>query len=438
MKKAAALIVPLGLLLVIHFSIPSEQAVDSRLTMKPGQVLKHYQKPPKLPGKRPSDWFAFQRTYPYGTFSAEKQSAMHQYATRAQANKAPAPGSRAVVWQQAGPTNIPGRITDVEAHPSNTAIVYAGSAAGGIFKSTDYGQNWSPIFDVAGTPSIGDLAIHPVDPNIIYAGTGEANPAGDTYEGTGVFKSTDAGVNWTNVGLPFSYKIGRVVIDALRPETVFVAVGGRHMGEGNPERGVYRSVNGGGSWEQKLFVNDSTSCIDIAFFPETGVVLAAMWEKMRYVDQPTQLGGYHSAIHRSDDFGETWSITDFGLPYQSDLMGRIGLSVDPASSTAYALYSDRFGDFAGVYKSTDEGDIWGRVDDAALENLNASWGGGWYFGQIRCAPGNPDIIFAMGLEIYKSSFGGNDWSWKSASIHVDQHAMWINPNDPTEIYSGCD
>lgn len=231
------------------------------------QILKRRQKLTK--DLRPSDWFYQQRAYPFDTIPTAKVAEAIVAARKMQADAA-AKSASATVWSQAGPTNIPGRITDIVVDPTNASIIYAGAAAGGIFKSTDLGVTWTAIFDQAGSPSIGALAIHPTNPNILYAGTGEANSSSDSYEGTGIFKSTDAGATWTNIGLPNSYHIGRIVVDPLRPETVYVAVGGKHFGAINPDRGLYRSTNGGAVWEKKLYVSDSTSCVDVALHPSTG------------------------------------------------------------------------------------------------------------------------------------------------------------------------
>ncbi len=391
---------------------------------------------------RPNDWFYVQRSYPYDTIATGKyREAVHYTEQALQQASAKRGSAMASVWQQAGPTNIPGRITDIEA-VAGGAIVYAGGAAGGVFKSTDYGMSWTEIFDAVGSYAIGDIAIHPTNQSIIYVGTGEAAPAFDTYDGTGIYKSIDGGSNWTFKGLPNSFRIGRVVVHPTKPETVFVAAGGKVFGGGNPDRGVYRSIDGGNTWQHKLYVSDTTGCIDLALHPSTGTVLAAMWERVRWVDQPRRLGGTTSGIYRSTDNGDSWALlgSGNGLPAASEMTGRIGVTFDPSSNSAYALYSDKFGVFIGLYKSTNLGANWTRVNDGTLLSapLNASWQGGWYFGQIRVAPGNPNIVFALGIDIWKSTDGGSSWGQYSGGVHADQHALWISPSNSNEIYSGSD
>ncbi|MBU1318575.1 MAG: hypothetical protein KKG33_10480 [candidate division Zixibacteria bacterium] len=395
-------------------------------------MMKNDGKVPKVK-QRPNDWFYEQRAYPTGDIPVERRLE----AARAARELKQASKRDDVTWTLAGPNNIPGRVADIAVHPSEVTEVYIASAAGGIFRLPSLGWPWEPLFDDEGPQSMGAVAIHPDDPNILYAGTGEANGAADMYEGTGVYKTTDAGLTWDHVGLPNSYHIGRIAIDALRPETVFVAVTGKHFGGTNPERGVYRSTDGGANWEQKLYLTDSTGCIDIAVHHSTGTVFAAMWEKVRYVDR-TFFGGITSGIYRSTDYGETWSYLGGGLPAPASDMGRIGVTVDPMSTTVYAIYSNAEGEFLGIYKSTNLGDTWTRTNDGAASGLFGSWNGGWYFGQIRVAPGYPDIVYALGVYQYKTSDGGYSWVSADAGIHVDHHALWISPNDPNWVYNGCD
>ncbi len=432
-----------ALLLIGGTILGVRQIIDTTPDNKQLALSEPAEKYPKPPGKRPSDWFYLQRSFPYDTLSQEKRTASLQFANaelaklKLQRNASPPP-----VWTPAGPTNIPGRIVDVEAVAGDIATVYAGSAAGGVFKSADSGKTWSQIFDNYGSYSVGDIAIDPNNSSVIYVGTGESNPAFDTYEGDGIYKSTDGGATFTNVGLSDSRRIARIVIDPNNSNRIFVAVGGQHFGGGNGAGGVYRSDDGGVSWTNKLFVSDTTGCIDVVLFPSTGVVLAAMWERVRFVDNPSRLGGITTGVYRSADFGETWSLltSTEGLPDAADTLGRIGLTAVSNGITAYALYATSKGAYNGFYRSVDQGLTWSRTSDADLVNapLNASWGGGWYFGQTRVAPSNSSIVYALGLNIYHTNNSGDLWDWRSAGIHVDQHALWIDPANPQVMYSGCD
>ncbi len=388
--------------------------------------------------QRPSDWFYQQRAWPLPTIPQGKQLAAIAEAKTLREKADAEKGDRQVTWTQAGPTNIPGRITDLAVHPDYPNTIYAGSAAGGVFKSTDLGQSWTAIFDQEGTPSIGALAINPLNPDIIYVGTGEANASSDSYEGTGLYKSEDAGATWQFKGLPNSFHIGRIVVDPLRPETLYVAVAGKHFGAINPDRGLYRSQDGGDTWEQLLYVSDSTSCIDVAMHPTTGVILAAMWEKVRYQGDHTRLAGFTSALYRSDDFGATWQKLGGtnGLPNYPDLVGRIGVTIDPQSNTCYASFDDYPGyELQGVYKSTDLGLNWTNVTNA-LPNPVSTFG--WYFGQIRVVPGQPNTCFVLGVTMHRTDDGGANWFQVGSGTHVDHHAMYILPTNPNIIYNGND
>ncbi|UCD17607.1 MAG: thrombospondin type 3 repeat-containing protein, partial [Candidatus Zixiibacteriota bacterium] len=385
---------------------------------------------------RPSDWFYRQRAYPTNKIpdGQPMKAYLEAQSMRSSALKS---GKDAPAWQEAGPTNIPGRITDLAIHPSQINVIYAASAAGGVFKSIDFGSTWTPIFDTVMTPSVGAIAIHPDNPNILYVGTGEANSSGDSYVGTGVYKTSDGGANWTLSGLPNSAHVGRIVIDPLRPETVYVAACGTLFGT-NPERGLYRSIDGGASWEQKLYISDSTACVDIALHPSTGIVFAAMWERWR-MPWDRRVGGMTSGLYRSTDFGETWTLLNqwpHGLPDQSPTLGRIGVTVDPESQTVYAILCDHPGSLIGVYRSDNLGLNWYQTQDGALDGFLGGFG--WYFGQIRVAPGNPDVCFALGVTLYRTVDGGWDWSDVSGNTHVDHHAMFILPGDLNKIYDGCD
>jgi len=390
--------------------------------------------------QRPSDWFYRQRAYPYDDIPREKQQLALRKATEIRKSR----NRSGEIWELVGPSNIPGRITDMVIDTSGPGpIIYVASAAGGVFKSADWGANWIPIFDDVGVQSIGSIALNPQNTQVIYVGTGEANSAADTYEGNGLYKSTDGGVTWANVGLPNSYHIGRIVVDPLRPDTVYAAVGGKHFGTLNSERGLYRSIDAGVTWEQKLYISDSTSCIDLALHPSTGTVFACMWEKVRYKGDHVRLGGITSGLYRSTDFGDTWSLASGvgGYPSKAPDISRIGVTVDPYSNTVYSSIIDLDDyDLYGVYKSTDLGLTWTQTNDAALDGMFGGFG--WYFGQIRVAPGNPDIVYVLGVRMYFSPDGGSTWFQDDDGIHVDHHAMALLPNSSSPgsyyVYDGCD
>ena len=308
----------------------------------------------------PSDWMYYQRAYPDNYIDV---SALQKAKTRVQAivsNR----NQNGSDWTLAGPLNTGGRITDVAISPDSDDVLYVAAATGGVFKTTDQGANWSPIFDEEGPMSIGDLAIAPSNANIIYVGTGEANGSSNSgaFFGDGVYRSDDAGTTWSNIGLAESQHIGRIAVDPTDPDRLFVAATGTLYGH-NPERGVYRTTNGGTDWEQILHVTDSTAAIDVAMNPQnTDILYAAMWERTR---QPWQrdYAGVTSAIHRSMDGGDTWEElgASNGLPAASTQTGRIGLAVSASDpSTVYARFTTNeiTNEFNGLYKTNR---IWGFV-----------------------------------------------------------------------------
>lgn len=429
------------LIFALCFTIATVWAVSDNIpSLHPGMEQPSFEKEEGEEGdkeeeKKPNDWFFMQRAYPLGYIPIDQYLQSVQQAQRMRA-EAGAKGKDAVMWSEAGPTNIPGRITDLAVHPDEPNTIYAGAACGGVFKSTDNGASWFPIFDEQGTPSIGALAIHPEYTQVLYCGTGEANGSGDSYPGTGIYKSTDGGSTWTHIGLENSYHIGRIVVHPTAPNNVWVAAGGKLFGT-NPERGIYLSTNSGSTWEQKLFLSDSTAAIDVAVDPtDPDIVYAAMWERFRF-ETRRQAGGWTSGLYKSTNRGETWYQLTSGLPPSGPTVGRIGISVSQSSpNILYAMYCDHPGYFMGLYRSIDYGETWIQTNDSALEDIVSSFG--WYFGNVRVDPTNPNIVFALGVYLYRTTNGGSSWYEVGSSVHVDHHAMFISPDDHNRIYLGCD
>ncbi len=386
-------------------------------------------------GAMPSDWFLRQRAWPHEEISQTARLAAAEQARglRALARQR----STAGFWDPVGPTNIGGRIADVACHPTDPNTIYVGAAEGGVFKTTDAGATWIPTFDDESSLSIGSVAIDPTNPEVLYVGTGEANGGGGsvTYGGTGVFKSTNGGATWKNVGLAETRYIGRVVVDPSSPNRVFVAALGAMFSTG-PDRGVYRSTDAGVSWERVLASNDSTGAIDLAIHPsDSNRVYAAMWERTRGPDY-LNYGGDGSGIWRTTDGGDTWTELTNGLPSGPDV-GRIGISLaDSSPDILYAIYADASpGEFDGVYKTTDGGSSWIRTNDGALSGVYATYG--WWFGNIRVDPVNPNRVFVLGLTFYRSTNGGSSWAQTGSSMHVDHHGLDFTPGS-TAIWEGND
>jgi photosystem II stability/assembly factor-like uncharacterized protein len=382
----------------------------------------------------PNDWFFLQRSFPYPEINYEARQFAWEQSQEARQQKA----ERGEGWVSKGPENIGGRISAIAMHPSDMQTIYAGAASGGIFKSTDQGGSWTPVFDDALSLSIGDIAIAPSDPDIIWVGTGEANAGGGSmsYDGFGIYKSSDAGATWDHVGLENSGSIGRLVVHPIDPQTCFVAAMGR-LFSNNPDRGIFRTTDGGTTWEKVLFVNDSVGGIDIVMHPQhPDTLYAALWERTRRPDK-RNYGGFGCGIYRSYDGGDSWSELTNGLPAASPLNGRIGIDISQSDpDILYAIYADNIGYFAGVYKTINGGNSWFRTNDGDLDGMYSSYG--WWFGRISIDPVDPDIAYAIGFDLYKTSDGGNSWPLISSTVHVDHHDIVVHPLNHNFLVNGND
>jgi len=320
-------------------------------------------------------------------------------------------------------------------HHTDLQTIYAATASGGVWKSPNAGASWQPISDNLPSLSIGDIAIDHSDKNTIYCGTGETNGGGGsvTYDGRGVFKSPDGGQNWTSLGLENTGSIGRIEVDPENPNRIFVAAMG-HLFNNNPERGLYRSDDGGQTWQKKLFVNDSVGVIDLAIHPlDPDTVFAVTWERIRRPNKRVY-GGPGCGIWRSADGGDTWTKLAGGLPTTD--VGRIGIAISRSNpSTLYAVYANTIGYFTGTFKSTNNGNTWSALSVSSDPDYSSY---GWWFGQIRVDPTNPDKIYNLGLDWVKSTNGGNNWTGVSPYLHADYHALYIHPANPNFMVVGND
>src|SRR5688500_436826 len=351
-------------------------------------------------------------------------------------------------WRSIGPAVMAGRITDIEVDPRNPKIFYVVAATGGIWKTISNGTMFFPIFDKEAVISMGDLAVAPSNPDILYAGTGEEDSRNSISPGGGIYKSTDAGRTWKLTGLAATQHIGRIVVDPLDANIVYVAAVG-HTWNSNPERGLYKSTDGGATWTLSKFISDKAGFIDIAMDPkDRNTLFASSWERVR---GPYFLrsGGPGSALWKTTDAGATWSeIRGGGFP--ETVKGRIGLAIAPSDAkTIYALVEadtlprplprDMKPDTAraqrrvsGLYRSSDGGATW------TLMRRNEQDARPFYYSQVRVDPRNPNRVYWMSSVFRFSDDGGKTERRGALSVHVDWHAMWIDPNDPEHFILGDD
>ncbi|NNK80590.1 MAG: hypothetical protein HKO93_03745, partial [Flavobacteriales bacterium] len=383
----------------------------------------------------PNEWMYSQRAYPNGI----NQKAVNRAWKQRNALLKSENGKTAGFWEQEGPLNIGGRVTDIAISPLDDNTFYIGTAVGGVFKTVDRGESWTPVFDFAGRPSIGNIAIAPSDAQRVYVGTGEANGSGTSgaFFGDGIWRSDDGGDSWSNIGLPESNHIGRIVVDPINPDRVFAATTGILYGTSNT-RGLYRTEDGGASWEQVLFLTDSTACIDVVMNPmNTDILFAATWERRR---RPwgRNYGGLTSRVYRSIDGGDSWEQMTNGLPANSEQTGRIGLSISATDpNIVYASYTTNAvtNIYEGLYRSTNSGDSWELAEYDAISDVNSSFG--WYFGNIRVNPYDAEDIHVLGQKLYRSTDNNNSWS-EDFQMHVDHHAMEWSSQNPDMILCGND
>ncbi len=338
-------------------------------------------------------------------------------------------------WRMIGPFRG-GRVLPTLGIPGKPNEYLFGAVGGGVWKTENAGRTWRPIFDAEPTASIGAIAIAPSDPQTIYVGTGEADMRSDISVGDGIYKSTDGGATWSNIGLRDSRQIGSILVDPHDPNMVLVAALGHAFGP-NPERGVYRSTDGGATWKKVLGKDDDTGAIDLCADPANPqTIYASLWQVRRppwNVYAPTS--GPGSGLYKSSDGGITWNqITGNGFP--SEGLGRIGIAIAPGNNgnignRIYALVDAREG---GIYRSDDAGQNWRRVSSDARV-----WQRGWYFGGITTDPRDPDVVYVADTALYRSRDGGENFeAIKGAPGGDDYHTLWIAPDDPSRMILGSD
>ena len=333
-------------------------------------------------------------------------------------------------WRMIGPFRA-GRVNAVCGVISEPDTFYFGSVGGGVWKTVNAGRTWAPIFDSQPVASIGGISVAPSDPNVIYVGTGEADLRDSISFGNGMYKSNDAGKTWKHLGLEKTRQLSRILVDPKNADIVFVAALGNVYGP-SPDRGVYRSTDGGATWKQVLFKDNDVGAIDLAFDPaDSKIVYASMWNVRRppwFIYAPAN--GPGSGIYKSTDGGNTWQPIINGLPTEG--VGRIGLAVSPANrKRIYAIVDAKQG---GLFVSNDAGANWAKVSaDARV------WGRGWYFNKVTADPKDADTVYVQNTSVYKSTNGGQNWTAiKGAPGGDDYHQLWIHPLDPKRMILASD
>ena len=392
---------------------------------------------PEISGEREgkeaeNDWFMVQRIFPRNDLPKNAASAVRSGMKSLSRSTASVQTSD---WTLAGPSNVGGRVTAVVLDPDDVDVVYAAAASGGVWKSNDLGTTWFNIFNESF--SVGALAMDPLNSNVIYVGTGEANPSSvDTYPGNGIWRSSDAGSTWTNLGLGQVGQIGRIAVNPLNPNTIFVAALGLYRSQ-TPDRGIYRSTDRGASWTKVLFVDDTTGAADIVIDPsDTSNVIAATWTYYRTLAYVFR-GGPGSALYRSTNGGSAWSKVTAGVPHDDPNYGRFSLAFAPSNpAIVYALASNGGGyNWGGVYRSTDHGATWSLKYAGSSGETQV-----WYNNIITVDPFDPGKVWAGMTTLYLSTDSAKTFSAApiSGMYHVDHHALVYSPIFPNTLVLGND
>jgi photosystem II stability/assembly factor-like uncharacterized protein len=331
-------------------------------------------------------------------------------------------------FRSIGPAFTSGRIADFAVNPENHSEYYVAVASGHVWKTNNSGTTWQPVFDNNGAYSMGCVTMDPNNSNVVWTGTGENNHQRALGYGNGVWKSVDGGKSWNNMGLKDSRQIGDIVIDPRNSDVVFVAAEGSAWGPGG-ERGLYKSIDGGKTWKKVLEISENTGINNVAMDPVNSDILYATSEQRRRHAFTKIGGGPESAFYKSTDNGESWRKISSGLP--SGHVGGMGMAISPADRNTIYLIIEAEGSTGGFFRSTDRGESWTKMSDYASS--------GQYYNEIYCDPKNVDKVFSVETVTQVTEDGGKTWkSLSTKNRHVDDHAMWIDPDDTRHFLIGGD
>ncbi len=335
----------------------------------------------------------------------------------------------ALQWRNIGPAISSGRIVDIDVDPRDHDVVYAAAASGGVWKTVNRGTTWQPVFEREGTISIGAIAVAPSNPNVVWVGTGEANNQRSSSWGDGVYRSRDGGKTWQHMGLRESQHVGGFAIDPNDENVVYVAALGALWGP-NEERGLFKSTDGGATWDKVLFLGDNTGVVDVVMDPrDPDRLYAAAYQRERR-NWSFLGGGPEGGIYRTEDGGASWQKLENGLPDPD--IGKIGFAMFPGNpDIVYAIVEAQDRQQTGIYVTHDRGASW---EHRSTNNPTA-----WYYSQIRVDPQDPERLYVLGTRVSVSDDGGRTFRNDGApGIHVDHHALWIDPDNPSRMIIGND
>jgi len=330
-------------------------------------------------------------------------------------------------YRSIGPAVMGGRIADVEGVPGDPNVVYVASASGGLWKTTNGGTTWKPIFERQGTISLGDIALAPSNPEVVWVGTGETNVRNSVSFGDGVYKSTDGGKTWQHMGLTDTERISAIVINPQNPDIVYIGALGHAFGP-NEERGVFMTTDGGKTWTKTLYIDNQHGVADLEIDPTNpNILYAGMWSFERK-PWTHRSGSEKGGVYKSIDGGRTWNKLTNGLP---KLMGRIGIRVAPSNpNVVYVIVEAKDGT---LYRSDDRGETFKNVS----KNTDIV-SRGFYYTRVRVDPTNENHIFAVASTLFTSVDGGKTFRSITGKTHVDFHALWLDPKNPKRMWHGQD
>ena len=334
-------------------------------------------------------------------------------------------------WRGIGPAVMGGRTVDIEASDQKPWIVYAAIGPSGVWKSENAGVTWSPVFFKETSVSVGDVTIAQSHPDIVWVGTGESTCRNSVTIGDGVYKTTDGGKAWTNMGLKETRHISRIVINPGDPNIVYIAAMG-HLWGPNTDRGVFKTIDGGKTWKKVLYINENTGCADLAMDPSDSLTLYAAAYEHRRLPYFFSSGGPGSGLYKTTDGGETWRRLTKDLP--EGILGRIGIAVARSMpGVVYALIEHKEG---GIWRSEDRGESWKRMCDAATYRRVSTRP--FYYSHIRVDPTNDQVVYVQSTGFHVSTDGGQKFKAIGGGIHSDHHALWIDPSNPLHLITGND